>query len=206
MHFQLAVRTVRNLRSTPQRERCTCHSLYAHSREPAFVVAHGRALERPRSVRVTEHRKLHVLKAHVGAEPGGTVLRLALVAFGCSGGRERGTRGEMRLAQECRVVACARERAGKAALTHPRIEVNPVVPYAVRERKLPGQYGGARRLTHEIRRDARGEARAVPREPVDVRHADVGILETVAVRALLVGGDEEDVRLSGHGRCQMDGY
>src|SRR4051812_36757848 len=118
-----------------------------------------RALERTRAMLVSRHAELDVLETHVRPEPRGTVFVLALVAFGRSRRRESRLGGEVRLAEERRVVTRAVQRPGEAALPHARIEIDAVVPRAVRERKLSREYRRARRLAHEVRRDARREAR-----------------------------------------------
>jgi hypothetical protein len=86
---------------------------------------------------VPEHGQLHVLKSHVRAEPVRAVARLALVAFRRAGRRKRRLGRKVRLAEESGLVAGARERAGEPALAHRRIEIDAVVPHAVRERQEP---------------------------------------------------------------------
>ena len=161
--------------------------------QPALVVPDRRALDRARAMHVPEHGQLHVLKSHVRSAPVGPVARLALVALGRAGRRERRLGREVRLAEKRGLVAGARQRAREPALADRGIEIDAVVPDAVRERQQPGQYRGARRLAHEVGRDVRGEARALAGEPIEMRRADAGILEAVAVGALLVGGDQQDV-------------
>ena len=70
-------------------------------------MSHRRAFERTRAVQMTQHCQFDVVESPIGAKPARAVVRLALVAFGRAGRRERGFRGEMRLAEKGRVVACA---------------------------------------------------------------------------------------------------
>ena len=51
----------------------------------------------------------------------------------------------------------------------------------------------ARRRANRLRHVEAGEPRPLAREPVNVRRLDIFVLETVAVGALLVGGDEQYV-------------
>jgi hypothetical protein len=57
-----------------------------------------------------------------------------------------------------------------------------------------GQDRGARRLADDVWRDAGGKARSLRRHAVERRRLDAASFEAEAVAALLVGGDEEDVR------------
>src|SRR5258705_13944564 len=114
-------------------------------------------------MQMTEHHELDVLESHVRTGPVGPVFGLAFVALGRAGRRERGLGREMRLAEKCSLITRARQRAGEALRAYLRIEIDAVVPYAVRERQESGKNRCTRRLAHEVRRDARLEARAVTR-------------------------------------------
>jgi hypothetical protein len=129
---------------------------------------------------VPEHGQLHVLKSHVRAMPAGSVPRLALVAFRRAGRRKRRLGREMRLAEESSLVAGPRERAREPALADRRIEIDAVVPDAVRERQKPRQYRGARGLAHQVGVCSRRTA-LLAGELIQMRRADPGILEAVAV-------------------------
>ena len=154
---------------------------------------HRRLLQRTRAMQVAQHVQLAVLKTHVRPEPIRPVLRLALVAFRRARRRKGGFGRKMGLADKTGLITRARQRAREAGLAHARIEIDAVVPHTVRQRQQAGEYRRTRRLAHQIRRDAGGETRALLRKPVDMRRLDVFVFETVAVGALLVGGDEQDV-------------
>jgi hypothetical protein len=111
-------------------------------------MAARRLFELARTMEVSEHAQLNVLEAHVRTEPRGTVARLALFAFRRPRRLERGLRREMRFAEERRIVARARERPGETALADAWIEIDAVVPHAVRERKLAGENRSPRRLAY----------------------------------------------------------
>ena len=148
---------------------------------------------------VPEHHQLDMAEAHIGPEPGRVETGRAVAAFRRAGRREGAAGREMRLADEGRVVALRVERRCEAAFARLRAQVDAVVRHAVGQRQEAGQHGGPRGLAHKVRRDAGVEMRPLRRQPVEMRglHAPAG--EAVAVGALLVGGDEEDVRPVGHG-------
>ena len=148
---------------------------------------------------VPEHHQLDMAEAHIGPEPGRVETGRAVAAFRRAGRREGAAGREMRLADEGRVVALRAQRRCEAALAHFRAQVDAVVRHAVGQRQEASQHGGTRGLAHQVRRDAGVEMGPFRRQPVQMRrlHAPAG--EAVAVGALLVGGDEEDVRPVGHG-------
>ena len=162
---------------------------------PALVVVPARRRHRREAVVALEHQ-LDVADPHVRAVPFGTVARRALAAFRRAGRRERVRRREVRLADQRGVVAVASERPRVAARAHRFGQVDAVVVDAMRARQEAGQDRGARRLADEVGRDARREARARARHRVEVRRLHAPSFEAVAIGALLVGSDEEDVGLA----------
>ena len=147
---------------------------------------------------VPEHHQLDMAEAHIGPEPGRIEIGRAVAAFRRAGRRKGAAGREMGLADERRVVALGVERRRKAAFARLRAQVDTVVRHAVGQRQQAGQHRRARGLAHQVRRDARIEMRPLRRQPVQMRrlHAPAG--KAVAVGALLVGSDEEDVRPVGH--------
>jgi hypothetical protein len=136
--------------------------------------------------------QLDMLEAHVGTGP---VLRLrALPALLAAGRLEGVGRLEMRLADIAGAEARPREAAGIARLAGGVGQVDAVVRHAVGARQEAGEDRGARRLAHQVGRDAGGEARALGRQQVEVRCLHLAALETVAIGALLVGCDEQDIQ------------
>src|SRR6476619_1338220 len=103
---------------------------------------------------MTESRKLDVLEPHIRTEPRRPISRVALVAFRRTCRLKRGPCREVRFADESRIVAVPREGPCEAGGAHPRIEVDAVIPYAVRQRKLSRQNRSSRRLAHEVRSNA----------------------------------------------------
>ena len=77
-------------------------------------------------------------------------------------------------------------------------KVDAVVGNAVGQRQQAGEYRRARRLAHQVGRDAGIEARAETRHFVQVRGLDVPTLEAEAIAALLVRRDEYDVQRPRH--------
>ena len=130
--------------------------------------------------------QLAVLKTHVGANPIRAIFHLALVALRRAGRRERSLGGKMRLADKSSLITRLGQRAGKTRLTDFGIQINAVVPHAMRQRQHAGEDRRARRLTHQIGRDARREARAFPRETINVRCFEIFIFKTIAVSTLLI--------------------
>src|SRR5688572_14875255 len=163
--------------------------------EPAFVVLAARRLHR-RPVVVALDHQLDVLEAHIRAAP--VRVLVAVAALGRAGGLEGVRGGEVRLADVAGAVAGARESGGETRAADFRIEVDAVVGDAVRVRQQAGQDRSARGLAHQVGRDARRESRAGARHGVEVRRLDLAALEAVAVAALLVRGDEDNVRLTWH--------
>ena len=132
-----------------------------------------------------------MLEAHVRPPP---VLRLRALAAFAGVGRLVGVGGlEMRLADIAGRIARLGEAAGVARLARGIGQVDAVVRHAVRARQQAGQDRGARRLAHQVGRDAGREARAVARQHVEMRRLHLAALEAVAIGALLVGGDEQDI-------------
>src|SRR4051812_38447016 len=134
--------------------------------QPAFVMSGGRTLERARAVQMSEDAKLNVLESHIRPEPIGTVASLALFALGRTGRLECRLGREMRLADESGLIAAARQRPGEALRADCRIEIDSVVPHAMRQRQHAGKNRCARRLTHEVRRHTCVEACAFTRETI----------------------------------------
>ncbi len=154
--------------------------------QPAFVMPHWWAFEGARARAVPQHRQLHILKAHVGSMPIGPVAGAALEALGRAGGSECRCAGEVCLADERCIVAMVRERASESRSPHMRIEIHSVIPHAVGKRQQSGQNRCPRRLAYQVRRDARGKARTLRRQQIDVGCLDIRVLETEAISALLV--------------------
>src|SRR4051812_47070777 len=123
--------------------------------QPAFVMSDWRTLERHRIVEMTERRELDVFKTHVWPAPVRSELSAAATAFRRAHGLKRGLGREVRFADQCSRVTRARQSAGESAPADGGIEIDAVVPYAMRKRQLSGQNRSARRLAHEIRRNAR---------------------------------------------------
>src|SRR5687767_212649 len=160
--------------------------------EPAFVVLAARRLHR-RPVVVAFYDEFHMLKAHIGAGPVGILV--AVAALRRAGGLESMRGREVSLADVAGAVARARERAGETGLAYLRIEVDAVVRDAVCVRQQTGEDRRARGLADEVRRDAGREARAFARHAIEVRRLHLAAFETVAVAALLVRSNENDVQL-----------
>ena len=161
-------------------------------------MSHRRALERARAVQMAQHRQFDVIEPHVRPEPAWAEIGLALVAFRRAGRLEGRLGCKVRLADECGFITAFGERAGETLRTDFGIKIDAVVPHAMRQWQQSSEYGRARLLAYEVGRDAGIKARAVTREPVEMRRFDFGALETVAVAALLVGSDKQNVRALGH--------
>ena len=159
---------------------------------PALVVLPVGRLERRPGVVPFDHQ-FDVLETHVGPVPVPRLRRGA--AFRRAGRREVVRRLEVRLADVAGAVARFRERAREAGLAGRIRQIDAVIRDAVRRRQQAGEDRRARWLAHHVRRDAGGEARAFARQHVEVRRPDPAAFEAVAIRALLVRGDEEDVQV-----------
>ena len=168
--------------------------------QPALVMADDRTLWRARPMHVSEHHQFRMFEPHVRAEPAAVVQFAVEAVLGRAGRREGRLGREVCLADERGRVAGPGECAGEALFTDCRIEVDAVVPDAVRERQHAGQYRGARGLADQVGRDRGLEPGAVACEPVQVRRQYFRPLESVAVAALLVGRDEQDVGSVRRGR------
>lgn len=92
--------------------------------------------------------QLHVVEAHVGAEPLGPVVDRGQHRLGPPRGFARVVAGEMRLAEEAGVIASLRQRSGEALLAGLLVKVDAVVMHPVGAAQLPGEDRGARRLAH----------------------------------------------------------
>ncbi|OPZ85320.1 MAG: hypothetical protein BWY76_01461 [bacterium ADurb.Bin429] len=104
---------------------------------------------------------------------------------------------EVRLAHQCRAVA-----RGVKILAHGvRVlrQLSAQRPCAVLAGILPGDNGCPGGGAGGIRAVGAGEARALCRQPVEVRRAHFGVGDAQGVPVLLVAGDEQDIR-SGHER------
>ena len=142
-----------------------------------------------------EHGEFDVFESHVRSKPVRPVLGLAPVTLRGAGRLECRFGSEMRLADKCGLVTAARKRACETLRADLGIEIDTVVPHAVRQWQQAGEDGRARRLAHEVRRDASGETRTVAREPVEMRRFDFGALESITIAALLIGSDQQNVGL-----------
>jgi len=100
----------------------------------------------------------------------------------------------MRLADVACAVPRLCEGAGIARFACRVGQVDAIVGDAVRRRQQAGQDRRSRRLANEIRRDAGREARAFACQHVEMRRLHLAAFEAVAVGALLVGRDEQDIQ------------
>ena len=160
--------------------------------EPALIVLSSRRFLRQEPV-VSDQHEFDALKAHIGAVPVLSVVGRGFQALRRAGRLVCMEGREMRLAEKGRVVARGSQRAGKALLSDLRFQVDSVVVNAMRARQEAGQDRGAGRLADCIGRDRCGEARALPRQLVQMRRLDLSAFESNAIGALLVRGDKKDV-------------
>jgi len=100
----------------------------------------------------------------------------------------------MRLAKERREIPRLGKLPGKPSRPDRRVKIDAVVVHAMRQRQQPGQDRRPRRLAHRIGRDAVRQIRAGLLEMVEMRRPHLASPEPVAIAALLIGGDEKDVR------------
>ena len=156
-------------------------------------MADWRSLQRQWVVHMAEHDQLRVLEPHVRSAPVRAVFGEAPHAF------RRPRWGECRLCREVRfaevhgIVTTLRKCAGEAFLAHLWVEVDTIVPNAVREREQPCQYRCARRLAHKVGRDAGGKMHAGRSHVIEMGRHDVTINKAETVGAMLVGRYEENV-------------
>ena len=159
---------------------------------PAFIMLaqwrlHGREVIVP-----LEHQ-FDPVKAHVRPVPVGAISGAAFPALGRAGGLERVGGLEVRLADQGRRVAMARQGPGKTACTCVVGKIDAVIRDTVGTRQQASQDGGARRLANQIGGDAGRKASAVAGHLIEVRSLDFPTFEPVAVATLLIGGNEDDV-------------
>ena len=104
----------------------------------------------------------------------------------------------MDLPKKGRVIAATAECDREAAVACFGTDVDAIFEHAVAERQQPGQKRDAQGLTHQSPGNASIEMRSSSDQPVKMRSPHPPPGKTVTVGALLVRGNEEDIRSLEH--------
>ena len=163
-------------------------------KKPLEVLA-ARWLFRCKPVVANQHQ-FDVLKAHIGPVPIGTKILGRQDTLRRTGFFAGVVGGKMRLAEKRRLVAVPCQGPGKSLFPGLGIQVDAVVMHAVGAAQLPGQDRSPCRLADNTRGNAGGKTHAVPAKPVQMRRFHTTAFNTDTIAALLVGGNDEEIRLA----------
>ena len=143
---------------------------------------------------VADEHQFHMLETHIRPIPVFPVSGGRDQAFRGAGRLEREKAGEVRLADKCRVISGAAQAPGKAFFAGGRVEVDAVIVNPMCPRKLTCQDGSSGGLTDHAGGDGVFQPRALAAECVKMRRRHAAAGKPVTVAALLVRGDEQQVR------------
>ena len=104
------------------------------------------------------------------------------------------SRGEMRLADQRRIIAGAGQLGGEALLRRFGRQVDAIVADTMGARQQARQDRGACWLAYQVRRDAAAEQHAIARDLVEMRRMHLAAHHAQAIGAVLIGRDEQDIR------------